>query len=429
MTAGRGEDPHSGATTRRAFLARSAGMSLAVSGAGALLAACGSTTVASSTATSGGRLLGPGGIPLARVGTDTTLPLYPDNKAIASGLKPETGGTLNVYNWSDYINPKLTKAFGKKYGVQVNVTNFTNMEEAIGKLSTGAVDFDVFFPTIDYLDRLVAGKLLAPLNYSYIPNLHANVWPSLVNPFYDSGPHYTVPYTVYTTGIAWRTDKLTKSPTQYANPYDSLWDAGAAKGRVGIIDDQRQALGLALLRRGVTDINTTDAKLVNRAGQDLTALSKATNVRVNQTDYTDIPSGKEWIAQAFSGDMISAQYYLPKGTSPSVIGYWYPSTGGAVGSDTLAVLKGSKKPVLAHMFLNYMLDPANALANMGYVGYQPPQNGLTAHKLIAEGYVPKALSSAVVTPEQIDRGYRVLTLTPQGSALWENAWSQFMAGV
>jgi spermidine/putrescine transport system substrate-binding protein len=425
------EDHHPRATgegaTRRAFLARGVGLSLAASGAGALLAACGSTTP-SSAGTTSGKLTGPGGIPLARVGTDVTLPIYADNKPIASGLKPETG-TLNLFNWSDYINPKLTKAFGEKYGVQVTVTNFEDMEQAISKLSTGSADFDVFFPTVDYLDKLVAGKLLQPLNYSYISNLHDNVWPSLVSPFYDHGPRYTVPYTVYTTGIAWRTDKVKKTPAQYSNPYDILWDASFAKGRVGIIDDMRQALGLALLRRGVTDLNTADPKLISRAQQDLQTLSQATNVRVNQTDYTDIPSGKEWIAQAFSGDMVSAQYYLPKGTPPSVIGYWYPPGGGSVGSDTMAVLKGSTKPVLAHLFIDFMLDPDNALTNMGYVGYQPPQNGLTASKLIAKGYVPQALRSAVVTPEQIDHGYRVLTLTPDASTLWENAWSQFMAGV
>jgi spermidine/putrescine transport system substrate-binding protein len=413
--------------TRRDFLAKGLGLSLAASGAGALLAACG-TTAPSATGSTNDKLAGPAGIQLARVGNDVTLPIYADNKAIASGLKPESG-TLNLFNWSDYINPKLTKAFEKKYGVQVTVTNFEDMEQAISKLSTGSVDFDVFFPTVDYLDRLVAGKLLQPLNYSYVPNLHANVWPSLVNPFYDRGPHYTVPYVVYTTGIAWRTDQVKKSPAQYRNPYDILWDASFAKGRVGIIDDMRQALGLALLRRGVTDLNTADPKLISRAQQDLEALSRATNVRVNQTDYTDIPSGKEWIAQAFSGDMVSAQYYLPKGTPPSVIGYWYPQGGGSVGSDTMAVLNGSQKPVLAHLFINFMLDPSNAVTNMGYVGYQPPQNGLTASKLIADGLVPKSLRSAVVTPEQIDHGYRVLTLTPEASTLWENAWSQFMAGV
>ena len=182
---------------------------------------------------------------------------------------------------------------------------------------------------------------------------------------------------------------------------------------------------------GVASPTSTPAtpKLIDQAGKDLQALSKTTNVRVNQTDYTDIPSGTEWIAQAFSGDMVSAQYYLPKGTPPSVIGYYYPPGGGSVGSDTIAVLRGSKNPVLAHLFINFMLDPSNALTNMGYVGYQPPQNGLTAQKLISEGYVPSALRSTVVTPEQIDHGYRVLTLTPDVSTLWENAWSQFMAGV
>ena len=130
--------------TRGHFLAKGLGLSVAATGAGALLAACGDTTPGAATA-SDGKLTGAGGLPLARTDTTVTLPIYSDNKPIASGLKPEHG-TLSLFNWASYINPKVTKAFGEKYGVNVTVTNFENMEEAIGKLSTGEVNFDVFFP-------------------------------------------------------------------------------------------------------------------------------------------------------------------------------------------------------------------------------------------------------------------------------------------
>jgi len=68
--------------------------------------------------------------------------------------------------------------------------------------------FDVWFATVEYLSGVVAGKLIQPVNHSYLPNLK-NVWPQLQSPFYDVHSRYSVPYTVYTTGIAWRKDKVT----------------------------------------------------------------------------------------------------------------------------------------------------------------------------------------------------------------------------
>ena len=78
---------------------------------------------------------------------------------------------------------------------------------------------------------------------------------------------YTVPYTVYTTGIAWRTDKVKKPPTAFKNGYDAFWHAQPYAGKVAILDDQREALAMALLHRGSHDVNTEDPKLLGRADE------------------------------------------------------------------------------------------------------------------------------------------------------------------
>ena len=81
------------------------------------------------------------------------------------------------------------------------------MDEAVAKLRAGQVAFDVLFPTYDFLGKLVQSNLLRPLNHAYVPNI-TQVWPVFQNPFYAPGWRFSVPYTIYTTGIAWRVDKL-----------------------------------------------------------------------------------------------------------------------------------------------------------------------------------------------------------------------------
>ncbi len=370
--------------------------------------------------------LGPGGIPLARRSRPVTLPIYHDNEPVDSGASPEKG-PLQVFTWSAYVNPTVIKAFEKQYKVAVTLTSFENEEEALSKLTTGAVHFDVWFGTVQYLGKSVAGKLIQPLNHRYLPNLRANVWPSLASPYYDVGSRYSVPYVVYTTGISWRRDKV-KGPTTFENPYDILWKTPRSSGKVAVIDDQREALGMALLRRRVANVNTENSELVSRAGADLSELTRRVNVKVNQTDYQDIPSGATWITQAYSGDMVTSADYMPKGVPVSVVGFWRPQRGGMIGNDVITVLRGSKRPVLAHHFLNFLLDRKHALENFGYLGYVPPQKSFDPESLIAKGYVPRNLASTIVREEEFRHDHTLLPLTTAGEILWQNAWSKFKAG-
>ena len=101
-------------------------------------------------------------------------------------------------------------------------------------------------------------------------------------------------------------------------------------------------------------------------------------MRIDNNDYTDVPTGKTWIHHAWSGDMATAYEYLPKGTSIDTIGYWFPADRkGPVANDLMVNLTSGSNPVLAHMFIDYMLDVNNALENYSYVGYMQPLTEVT----------------------------------------------------
>jgi spermidine/putrescine transport system substrate-binding protein len=406
---------------RRSFLGRSAALGAFLAAGGpALLAACGGDDDSTSSS-------GTPKVKLSRPDDPATLPLFDDVPAIADGKSPEKG-TLKLFNYADYINPDVVKAFEKQTGSKVEITTFATMSEAVERLHAGRADFDVFFPTPDVIGKVVAGKLLQPLNKSYLPNLK-NVWPSLQDPFYDKGARYSVPYTTYTTGIAYRRDRVDKEPSALDNGYDILWDS-AYRGKTFILNDNREALGMALLRQGNTDVNTEDAATIEKARADLVALDKAVDVKLGIEAYTKIPEGSATVHQAWSGDAVNAQYYLPKGEKADVIGYWYPrDTGGVIGSDTIAIPRSAQHPVLAHHFLDFMLQTDNAIENYSWLGYQPPQTSLDPDKVIADGYVPKHLADAIVRQEDFDRGVQLLQLSRAGEQVWDSAWSKFTSGV
>src|SRR5579864_6948525 len=158
--------------SRRQLLGAGAGLV-----AGAMLAGCGGSSSPSSASSAAGPTapVGAGGVPLPRQNAPVKWPIFADNKPIAAGLAPETGATLQIYNWVAYINEATVKSFCKKYNCKYSITTFNTIEEAIAKLGSGQLKFDIFFPTVDYLGGLVESKLIRPLNHSYIPNM-ANTW-------------------------------------------------------------------------------------------------------------------------------------------------------------------------------------------------------------------------------------------------------------
>ena len=216
--------------SRRGLLA---GAGALIAGAG--LAGCENTTtpVATAEGSSGKGIMGDptaggpvdaAGIPLARRDYPVTLPKIGDPPKAGN---PEKGGELQVYNYADYLNPEVIQEFGKREGVSVRVTTFNSLDEAFTKLSTGRFQFDVIFTAPDHLPRLVGRRLIRPLNFDLIPNLVKEAWPELHSPFYDVGPRYSIPYTLYTTGIGWRNDKLGGfDPSQAREPWDVVLDRG-----------------------------------------------------------------------------------------------------------------------------------------------------------------------------------------------------------
>jgi len=402
--------------TRRGFLKQGAAAGALLGGAGSLLAACSSAAGTSGALTSGG-------IPLPRPHNPVTWPLYKDNPAIKSGLAPEQNATLRIFNWVAYLNPQIMKDFGKKYNCQVQLTTFQNIDEAMAKLRSGQLNFDVFFPTIDVMGELVYGKMIQPINHSYIPNI-TQAWPDFTHPFYDGKWQYTVPYTIYTTGIAWRKDHVPENPYTMANAWAMPWQA-KYKGKVAILDDSRESISLGLMKNGVFNLNTTNPAQITASGQTLQELAHLTNVHIDNNDYTEVPSGQIWIHHAWSGDIATAPSYMPKGVSPEVVGYWFPTDGkGPVGNDLITVLRGAPNPVLAHLFQNYLLDVQNALTNISYNGYMQPLTGITPQRLVQEQLLIPSLMSTVVLPSYFRRGVMQLQLPVAAKALWEQAWLQ-----
>jgi spermidine/putrescine transport system substrate-binding protein len=425
--------------SRRDFLKRTAGAAVAIPAAAEILAACTKPGTTSST----------GSLPyqIARPDKPVTLPMNGD--PIPSDTPIEQGAELQILNWSQYMWKYVLNQFVESQqdnGITFTApSTFQNMDEGVAKLQAGQ-KADVFFPTIDVMGKLVAGDLLQPLNHDLIPALQKDNWKTFQNPYYDQGWRYSVPYTIYTTGIGYRRDHIPDDVIHgMDNPWEILWDPQYS-GKVGAYPSYRDVMGIVLMKNGITDMNTSKASDLETVRKDLLALTEDVDVRISYSGaYAKLPKDVFWLMTAWSGDMVAGWGYAPPYTEQAYenIGYWFPADRkGPVDNDLIAIPKNAENPALGHAFINFWLEYQHAMDNFSWNGYQPPQNQADVSSLTTtEGlfseisnwaapamYVSPWMPDAVVRQEDFDVGYRQGPLTPDVDDQWHAVWEEFVAG-
>lgn len=357
-----------------------------------------------------------------------SLPIHGGNPPVDAGAAIERDATLRIYQWRDYLAGDVLDSFARRHAasdVGIEVESFTTMAEAVERLRRPDGDFDVFFPTIGALPRLAAESLLRPLTHELLPN-RSNLWPFFLGhegPFYDPGQRYSVPYTVYSTGIGWRRDLVESGdePEELADPYDAYWNE-RYRGAVGIYDDYREAIGMALLRLG-QDPNTSDEDAVGRAVDDLIALAEVVDVEVSSGGaYEELQTGAYAFQQSWSGDLLSAKRFgAGAADDTGQVAFTWPR-GGIVGCDLTVICARGRNPVLAHAFIDHLLDVGVALRNFRWNGYQPP---------VGEDLpeVPAHLGDAILRPDDLAEGRFLRPLGPEAETPWQVGWQRFLTAL
>ena len=130
---------------------------------------------------------------------------------------------LNVYNWSDYVDPAVLEEFTKRTGIKVRYDTFDTNDMLEAKLLAGRSGYDVVAPTGYFLERQIKAKIFQPLDKSKLPNL-VNLWPEVSQRLakYDPGNRHAVNYMWGTTGIGYNVAKARE--VLGANAKIDSWD-------------------------------------------------------------------------------------------------------------------------------------------------------------------------------------------------------------
>lgn len=325
-------------------------------------------------------------------------------------------GDLIYFNWADFVDPAVFKGFEKEYGVKVIQSNFDSMEGMAAKLNAGN-RYDIIFPTAKWAQRLVSGHRLRRIDHSRLKNADAvfGHYDYFADPWYDKASAHTVPFTMYKTGIGWRKDQIGDNLT---GSWDDLWNA-RAKGKVFVLDDRDEVLGMGALKLGL-DLTTADASDLGRITDTLQSLRP--HLRGFSSDsYNNLLNGNAAMTQAWSGDMAAM---LGQAKDPSVLGFEVAREGAPVNSDCYAIPSNARHPGTAMLFIDYMLRPENVKRSIEYIGYPMPVGGSEdTYAAIVEPF-PECL----VTAGDLKDDLFFRNGTSRGEQARDTAWTHVKAG-
>ena len=245
-----------------------------------------------------------------------------------------------------------------------------------------------------------------------------------------------MPYTVYTTGIGWRNDKVTED---IAERRRIRWDD--LLGRAEVHRQGRRASTTSARRSrwrcsaaGVTDVNTEDPELIDKALDRPEAADRRSQPEVNTTEYQTSPTGTTWLHQAWSGDMARRLLSTTcRRATPSAVRLLVgPERKGAVAATTCwPCLQDHQEPGARASVPELPARQQDvAFKNfVNFTGYQPPLKMIDPASVIAKGVIPENLRLDD-RPRATSRPARCSARSPtRASRTWQNAWSTFKAGM
>ena len=289
---------------------------------------------------------------------------------------------LNLYIWSEYIDPEIVADFEKQYNCKVTIDLYEDNESMMAKLQGGGTSlYDVVVPGNYIVPVMAKLGLLAELDHAKIPNL-ANLDEKFVNPVYDPGNKHSVAYQWGTIGIYLR--KSAAKSTE--RTWGLIYDKKKQPGTFLLMDSPREMMGVTARALGlsVNSVNPEDAKRVRDATAEAKKRSQGFEGGVGGKNKV---LGKAVTAAiVYNGDAVRGM------TDDPDTEFFVPNEGTVLWVDNLAIPAKAPHLAAAYEFINFILDAQVGARLSNFNQYATPNKAARAF------ITPADLANAAIYP-------------------------------
>ncbi len=275
------------------------------------------------------------------------------------------GGSINVYNWSDYVAEDTVANFQTLSGLSVNYDVYANNETLVERLAVSPDAYDLVFPSArPFADAMIEKGQLLPLDKRKLPNLR-HLDPGILAELSDIDPGnlYLVPYMWGTTGIGMNVQQVRKALGANAalDTWGLIFDPAIASRLsacgIGILDDNLETTSALRLWRG-RNLSEHSVEIDDANKRALLAIRPHIRKVTGSSELIkDLASGDLCLVLSFSGDVLQAKTLAEEAAKGVEIRYVIPREGALRWVDVMAIPKQARNIDSAHRFIDYLLQP------------------------------------------------------------------------
>ncbi|WP_062229423.1 polyamine ABC transporter substrate-binding protein [Aureimonas frigidaquae] len=281
---------------------------------------------------------------------------------------------LNIYNWSDYIDPSIIEDFTRETGIRVTYDTYDSNEILETRMLAGGSGYDIVVPSAEYLARQIQAGVFQKLDRSKLPNI-TNMWPLIQERVaaFDPDNAYSVNYMWGTTGIGYNTAKVAEllpdAPTDsWALVFDPQYAQKLAGCGIDMLDSPGEIIPAALNYLGVDPDAATQEDI--QKATDLLLKVRPYIRKFHSSEYINaLANGDICVAVGFSGDIFQARDRAEEAGAGVEIAYSIPKEGAMMWFDQMAIPADAPHVDAAHTFINYMMRPEVIAKATDYVVY------------------------------------------------------------
>ena len=279
---------------------------------------------------------------------------------------------LHLYNWNNYISDETVARFENQCNCRVAQDYYSDNEEMLAKLAAGASGYDIIVPTGNALETLIRQQALRPLDKAQLPNLK-NINPAYLDTQFDPGNRYSVPYAYTLTLLGYNVEKMRELnlPTDtWAVIFEPQY-LEKVKGRVTVLDSQRELMAAALKYLGYSANDTNEAHW--KQARDLIIRAKPYWAAFNASSYIkELTVGNIWLVHGYSNDIFQANLDAQHAKRGFTLAASIPKEGAVLSLDSMVLHKSGPRPDLALRFIDYMLEGSNSAELTNLIGSGNP---------------------------------------------------------
>jgi len=333
-------------------------------------------------------------------------PTETTDAAANSGLS----GELNVFVWTEYMPDTVFDQFTKETGVKVNVSTYSSNEDLLAKVkASNAGIYDVVVPS-DYMVKMMINEgLLQPLDKDVLTNL-SNIGDGYLDPSFDPGNVYSVPYMSGVAALVVNTDVVTEEITTFSQLFSSEY-----ANSIVALDDQRAVIGAVAKSLGYS-LNTTEDAELDAASEKLSLLKSNIKLLDSDSPKSAMLSGETSIGYMWNAEIAIC---LEEGDNFEVV---FPEEGCYLFLDNLCVLEGAKNAENANAFINFILRPDISKLVSDEYPYTNPNTA--AVELLPDSYKNNPASN--IDPEIFANGEYVQDLEADDLEKYDTLWTKFV---